>query len=162
MQVSIGILVTVAALAVLILLRTILDFYFAPWLVRRLHYIPSRWLWRQKWTSFVGKWDLLWEAGGSDDFTDPNRRKGLLTIWQFGPYCYGEFTTGGASYAMLARIKDSYLVGDWYAKADRHGYFGALQMIVQSERYLEGKWIGHSKKFVDVRADSISIKRNDR
>jgi hypothetical protein len=85
-----------------------------------------------------------------------------LEVRQFGPYCFGEFTTGGASYEILCRIKDIYFVGDWYAKADRHGYFGTLQLIIQGERYLEGKWIGHSKTIVEVRADSISLKRKDR
>jgi len=156
------VLLTALSFLVLLGLKTALDFHLAPRLVRWLSGLPSRGIFRFKWTNLRGEWDVLWGAGGSSDFQDESRRKAKLTIWQFGPYCYGEFVTGGSSYAMFSRIRENYLVGDWYATEDSHGYFGALQLFLRSERRLEGKWIGHSKSVVDVRADLFEVTRRDR
>lgn len=153
---------TAIGFVLLIGLKAALDLHIAPWLVRGLGWVPTRSLFRHKWTDLSGDWSATWGAGGSSDFQDVTRRIITLKMWQFGPYCYGKFTTGGASYSLFARIKESYLVGDWYATNDKHGYFGALQLLLISERRLEGKWIGHSKTVVAVRADTFEATRRDR
>ena len=154
-----GLAVSAVIFSVLILLKAILDLHIAPWLVRWLGKLPTRGLFRQKWTDLAGKWAMQWEAGGSEDFSDLSRRLADLQIWQFGPYCYGKFITGGSSYALFARVKEPHLVGDWYATKDKHGYFGVLQLTITSERELEGKWLGHSKRTTEVRADVFRAKK---
>lgn len=143
----------------LIILRAILDFRLAPSLVRWLNRLPLRNYFRERPPKLNGTWDLLWGHGGSEDFSDVLKRHGQLQLWQFASYCYGEFFSDGKKYALFGRIENIYLLGDWYAKKDRLGYFGAFQLEVVDSNRLRGKWIGHSKKTREVRADVFDINR---
>lgn len=132
----------VAAFVIGLVLKALLDFKIAPFLVRRFYWIPVRSIFRQNPLDVSGFWEETWTAE-SDRYSETDRHSHPY-IYQWGSYCYAEFIGQGRSYCVFAQIKGSYLCGDWYDLKDPHGYFGTFQLQIVDSTRMVGKYIGHS------------------
>lgn len=148
-----------AAPVAVLLAKTLLDFSLAHYLVKYLSWLPVRGLFREKPTNISGNWEQVWGPAGSHDFQLDIDRHAHTKIFQFGRYCYAEFYAKGVLYCLFGRIQNSYLIGDWYDKKDRHAYFGALQLRIVDSKTLEGKYIGHSRRKSVVQQDEWNWKK---
>ena len=143
----------VAAFAIGVLLKTLLDLRLGVWVVRSLSFVPTRWLFRNRYPDLSGQWENIWEAGGSTSYLSEKDRHSHPVIRQFGPYIYTEFINQGDRFGFFGRITGEHVVGEWYDIADSLGYFGAYQLRISSSSKMEGMWIGHSKTSATIRAD---------
>lgn len=149
-----------APLVVCIVLRIILDLRLAPWVILILDKAPVRGLFRDDPASLRGKWDQIWDSGSSAFSTDIERHSNAH-VYQFGRYCYAEFTAKGIRYVLLGRVHNEYLFGEWYAKKDKLGYFGAFKLRITDSSSMEGVWIGHSKTEAKINSDAWRWKKTE-
>jgi hypothetical protein len=147
-------------LVVCIVLRILLDLRLAPWVIRLLDWVPVRGIFRDAPTNLRGDWEQVWDSQ-SDRFAQPADRHGNAHIYQFGRYCYAEFTAKTVRYVLLGRIHNGFLFGEWYAKKDKLGYFGAFKLRVQDSSTMEGIWIGNSKKEFRINSDQWKWRKTE-
>ena len=136
-----------------IILRIILDLRLAPWVIVILDKIPVRGFFRDDPTILRGDWEQVWDSI-SAGFSSPADRHSNAHIYQFGRYCYAEFTAKGTRYTLLGRIHNEHLFGEWSAKKDKLGYFGAFKLRIEDSKSMNGVWIGHSKKELRINSDA--------
>lgn len=125
--------------------KTLLDFKLIRIFVKYFYWIPVRGIFRSNPVSISGEWEQIWESNDSINFPESIDRHSRTVIRQFGVYCYAEFTSKSDSYVIFGEIMGNFLVGEWYEKYDRKGYFGAVQLEIIDSNTLNGRWIGHSK-----------------
>ncbi|MDF0730017.1 hypothetical protein P0Y43_04645 [Pseudomonas entomophila] len=135
----------IAPSAVLVV-KTMLDFSLSHYFVKYLYWLPVRGFFRDRPPKLSGKWEQVWEAPGSPNFSEKTDRHSYTSIKQFGRYIYAEFDAKGKSYCIFGVIKNSYITGEWYDRDDQHAYFGTLQLKVTDSAHLEGLYIGHSHR----------------
>lgn len=143
-----------------IILRIILDLRLAPWVVRILGWIPVRSFFRDDPITLKGDWEQEWDSTSSG-FSSECDRHGNAHVYQFARYCYAEFTAKGLKYVLLGRIHNDYLFGEWYAKNDKLGYFGAFKLRIYDGLTMNGIWLGHSKTEVNINSGSWKWKRTE-
>lgn len=142
-------------LVCLIVLRAVLDFHLAHWLVKMLSlieeklHINSRNYLRERPHNIRGSWLQRWETD-SPNYSSYDSRESRVRMYQFGSYCYGEFEAKGAVYVFFGEIIDNHIWGRWYDSGDRLGYFGAHQLEIIDGGRMSGRWIGYSKRNVSV------------
>jgi hypothetical protein len=136
-------------LAVAAILRIILDLRIAAWLIKIFSHIPVRSLFRDAPPDVSGNWDQNWDTD-STNFSEPTDRHSNARIYQFGRYCFAEFTAKKLRYCLFGRIRDGFIFGEWYPKSDKIGYFGAFKLRIVSDRELKGIWLGHSQATVAI------------
>jgi hypothetical protein len=139
-------------LVVSILLRIILDLRLAPFVIRYLDWIPVRSLFRDNPPLIRGDWQHEWDSK-SPNFSKPTDRSSSAHIYQLGRYCYSEFTAKKKRYALLGRIHNDYIFGEWYAVKDPLGYFGSFKLEISSSSEMHGMWLGHSKRYRVINCD---------
>lgn len=135
-----------AAPVAILLVKTILDFSLAHYFVKYFSWLPVRSLFRDQPQSLAGKWEQTWEAAGSPSFEDATDRHSYAEIKQFGRYIYSEFEAKGRTYCLFGKIRGGYIIGEWYDKADKHAYFGTVQLQVLGSKNLKGLYVGHSHR----------------
>lgn len=134
----------IAPVAVL-LVKTLLDFSLAHFLVKYISWIPTRGMFRDNPHDLSGLWEQTWGAAGSPNFQPDTARHGQATIKQFGRYCFAEFVAKGRRYQLFGKIRNNYLIGEWYDKSDKNAYFGAFELQINIHG-LEGRYVGHSSR----------------
>lgn len=139
--------------AIGLLLKTLLDFDLAIFIIRYLYWLPVRWLFRSTPNNVSGLWEQVWDFNSSSNFPKEIDRHSNVNFRQFGKYFYGEFHSKGKTYSMKGQIKSDFLYGDWFDKNDELGYFGAFELRFVDSTKLVGKWIGHSKSSHDIYGD---------
>lgn len=132
-------------IATCILLRIMLDLRLAPYVICFLDRIPVRTLFRDHPPLIRGDWRHEWDSE-SPNFIKPTDRTSSAHVYQFGRYCYSEFTAKTVRYALLGRIHNDHLFGEWYAVKDPLGYFGSFKLAIKDSSEMQGMWIGHSKR----------------
>ncbi len=152
-----GLLAPVAVLAV----KTLLDFSLAHVFVKYLSWLPVRGMFRDKPPNLKGEWEQIWGSAGSGDFEKDTDRHSHMELKQFGRYCYAEFTSKGVKYCLFGKIKNSYLVGEWYDIKEKTAYFGGFQLRIIDSSTIEGKYVGHSRKTCKVQQDDWNWKKID-
>lgn len=143
-----------AAPVAVLLVKTVLDFSLAHCFVKYFHWLPVRGLFRDHPQDLSGKWEQTWESGGSESFRNATDRHSYTNIKQFGRYVYAEFDSKGKAYCLFGRIRNGYVIGEWYDKADRYAYFGAMQLRIVGGEVLKGLYIGHSFRSGEVGNDA--------
>jgi len=63
---------------------------------------------------------------------------------------------------MFGIIRSGYVIGEWYDKADRHAYYGAMQLRIVGGGALKGLYIGHSFRTGDVGHDDWNWRKHSR
>jgi len=139
--------------------KTLLEFRVATFLVKWLWWLPVRNIFREKPIKLAGQWEQTWSSGTSPKFQDARDRHAHPVVRQLGSHCYSEFLAKGAVYVLFGRVEGQHLVGEWYDKKDRHGYFGVFQLRISDSATMEGKWVGHSKTSYEIRCDDWYWKR---
>jgi hypothetical protein len=128
-----------------IILKTILDFNLAYFVVKHLHWMPVRWLFRTKPEKISGQWTQLWENDVSDKYLDKSGRQSALTLKQFGKYIYGEFRVNNdEEYFVFGEIIGRNLIGKWGDRKNTLGYYGSYELRIIDSNNIEGIWLGHS------------------
>nr|WP_319528685.1 hypothetical protein [Pseudomonas laurentiana] len=127
-------------------IKTLLDFSLSHYFVKYFHWLPVRGFFRDRPPKLTGKWEQVWEAPGSPNFTEVVDRHSYTHIKQFGRYVYAEFDAKGRNYCVFGVVKNSYITGEWYDRDDNHAYFGTLQLKIIDASNLEGLYIGHSHR----------------
>jgi len=145
-------------LLAMIILRIILDLRIAPWLVKRLSCIPVRTWFRDAPPDISGNWEQIWNST-SAGFAEDTERHSSATMYQFGRYCYAEFTAKGTRYCLFGRIRENFLFGEWYPTKQQIGYFGAFKLHILADGKMSGLWLGHSQTTVAVNSDQWKWKR---
>ena len=141
-------------LAVLIILRTLLDFRIAIFIVKKFHFVPVRTLFREKPANISGNWKQVWSIRDTDNFSEFDERYSSISIRQFGRYCYGEFHSKGVTYSVFGKVNQGFFMGEWFDKEDEMGYFGTFELVIIDKNNMQGKWIGHSKTTTSVKGDN--------
>lgn len=155
-----GIISTLGALFILVLLRFLLELRLAHVLIKYVSWLPIRSLTREKPISIRGKWHQSWKnEETSKNFEEEADRTSTTTVKQFGQYCYAEFYSGGRVYVMFGRINGTTLIGEWYDRKMETGYFGAFQLNINDDQNMTGKWIGHSKNTTLIRSSDWKWKK---
>lgn len=134
-----------------LILKSLLDFKLAPFLVHWFSWIPVRNIFRAKPIKLAGAWKENWSSESAN--FKASERQSYPIIYQMGSYCYAEFIAKKVTYSVFGVIKGNYLCGDWYDKKDPHGYFGTFQLQIIDSFTMEGIWIGHSTRRAVVQAD---------
>ncbi len=142
----------IAPVAVL-LVKTLLDFSLAHIFVKYFWWLPVRGLFRDKPAKIAGEWFQHWGSAGSENFSDATQRQDKTKIRQFGRYCLAEFKAQGVTYRLFGRIKNSYLIGEWYDVDQKTAYFGTFQLRILDSSTMEGKYVGHSRNTCAVQQD---------
>lgn len=142
-----------AAPVSVLLVKTLLDFSLAHFIVKYFWWFPTRSIFRDAPTNLSGVWEQQWGAAGSSDFQNDIDRHSHLILRQFGRYCYAEYYSKGFLYCLFGKIENAYLIGTWRDKKNKHSYFGAFQLRVVDGKILEGKYVGHSRHTCVVQQD---------
>ncbi|MEE9706498.1 hypothetical protein [Aeromonas veronii] len=142
-----------AAPVAVLIVKTLLDFSLAHYFVKYFFWLPVRGFFRDHPQDLSGKWEQTWEPGGSETFINPTDRHSYTHIKQFGRYVYAEFDSKGRTYCMFGKIRNGYVIGEWFDKADRYAYFGAMQLRIAGGNVLKGLYIGHSFRTSEVGYD---------
>lgn len=150
---------TIVAFVLGVAIKSLLDLRLGVWIVRIFRFLPTRWLFRQKYPDLSGQWENIWEAGGSNSYSAEKDRHSHPVMLQFGPYIYAEFINQQELFGFFGRISGEYIVGEWFHVVDSLGYFGAYQLKIINSSHLEGMWIGHSKTSAVIRADKSVWKK---
>lgn len=130
-----------------IIFKILLDMNLAMVIVKNLHWIPVRFLFRTKPYKISGKWTQLWENKVSDDYNTEDIRQSKLVIKQFGKYCYAEYRIKNDElYYIFGEIKGNNFIGKWGDKENELGYFGVFELRIVNAKKIIGKWMGHSNK----------------
>jgi hypothetical protein len=144
-EVPIHLLGTIGALAIVLFIRALLDLEIGLWVIRLLHWVPTRWIFRHRYFLLSGTWEHNWD-GDTGRFAQTNQRHGHHDMRQFFRWTYARTRSDGKVFTAFGRIQGGYLLGRWYDEYDELGYFGAFQLRIVNSDELEGKWIGHSKQ----------------
>lgn len=129
-----------------IFLKILLDFNLATFLVKYFFWIPMRPIFRLKVNDISGCWTQLWENEKSEKYKDEKDRKSMITIRQFGKYCYGEFKSGKEKYYIFGEITDKTIIGKWADCISSLGYYGSFELRIVDNDNLKGVWLGHSNE----------------
>jgi hypothetical protein len=148
------VLSSAAAFVVGIVVKTLLDFRLALWLVRYFWWVRPRWILGENPHTLAGTWEHIWGAGGSEGYANPTDRHCHATMRQLGRYCYADMIYKGVRYYFYGAVHGQYLVGEWFDLTDRSGYFGVFQLRVVNSNRMEGKWMGHSQSEQIIRVDT--------
>lgn len=143
-----------ATFAILLVLKTLFDLRLAQGFVKYFYWLPVRNFFRAKPASIGGLWEQVWESANSLSFKEKSSRHSHPKIRQLNSYCYTEFIAKGVTYSVFGRIINDHFVGEWYDKKDPRGYYGAFQLQIIDSNTMVGKWVGHSKKQHQVKADN--------
>ena len=128
-----------------IILKTILDFNLAFFVVKYFHWMPVRWLFRTKPEEISGQWTQLWENDISDKYQDKAGRQSSLTLKQFGKYIYGEFRANNdEEYFVFGEIIGRNIIGKWGDRKNSLGYFGSYELRIIDTKNIDGIWLVHS------------------
>ncbi|GKV79124.1 hypothetical protein PEC106568_42970 [Pectobacterium carotovorum subsp. carotovorum] len=136
---------------IVLFVKTLLDMKLIRLFVKYFHWIPVRGMFRSNPISISGKWEQTWDSNDSINFPESIDRHSFSVIRQFGAYCYAEFTSKSDSYVLFGEIVGDFLVGEWYEKYDKKGYFGTVQLEIIDSNTMNGRWIGHSKTKHEVK-----------
>jgi hypothetical protein len=151
--------ITIALLAIVLILRFLFDLKLAQKLIQFSGWIMSRTITRDSPASLSGDWEIVWESGGSEGFNSEKDRHGHPALYQAWRYVYGEFYSQGIKYALYGRLQGNYLTGEWYDIKDKNGYFGVFHVECVNSKLINGSWLGHSKKTREIRHDKITFTR---
>ncbi|MGI8465682.1 hypothetical protein [Pectobacterium punjabense] len=151
-----GLIAPIAVLCV----KTLLDMKLIRLFVKYFHWIPVRGMFRSNPINISGEWEQTWDSNDSINFPESVDRHSRTFIYQFGAYCYAEFTSKSDSYVLFGEIVGDFLVGEWYEKHDKKGYFGAVQLEIIDSNTMNGRWIGHSKTKHEVKGGIWRWKKN--
>lgn len=155
MQIDFNVIATgLAAPVAVLLVKTLLDFSLSHYFVKWLSWLPTRSIFRDNPHDLSGMWEQTWGSAGSQNFEEPTDRHGHTVVRQFGRYCYAEFAAKGRQYRMFGRIRNNYLLGEWYDSKDKNAYFGAFQLRILSGDTMEGIYVGHSSRTSNVGQDT--------
>lgn len=143
-ELPIHLLGTVVALAVVLVIRALLDLEVGVWVIRLMHWVPTRWIFRHRYLVLNGTWEHIWN-GDTGRFQNETDRHGHHVLYQFFRWTYAGTRSNGKVFTAFGRIQGDYLIGRWYDEHDEVGYFGAFQLRIVDSKELEGTWIGHSK-----------------
>lgn len=135
-----------AAPVAVLLVKTLLDFSISHYLVKWFSWIPVRGIFRDAPHDLSGMWEQSWGAAGSPNFPNTIDRHGHTVIKQFGRYCYAEFASKGRQYRLFGRIRNNYLIGEWYDAKDKNAYFGVFELRIVSGEVMDGLYLGHSSR----------------
>ena len=119
-EIPIHLLGTVALLSAVLLLRALLDLEMGIWVVRLLHWIPTRWLFRHQYVKLKGNWDQIW-GGDFGRFDKEIDRHGQHFTYQLFRWVYAETRSQGAVFSAFGRIQGDFLIGRWYDNRDDAG-----------------------------------------
>lgn len=75
----------------------------------------------------------------------------MASAWQFFSYWVADFEASTVRYRAFGRITDEHIVGRWYDRSDRKGYYGAFELEIVDAKCLRGRWLGHSKDSREIR-----------
>lgn len=154
MELNLNVIATgVAAPVAILLVKTLFEFSIAHYFIKYLSWIPSRALFRDNPCDLSGMWEQTWGAAGSQNFENDTDRHGHTVIKQFGRFCYAEFAAKGRQYRLFGRVRNNYLIGEWYDAKDKNAYFGAFELRILNENIMEGLYIGHSSQNCKVQQD---------
>jgi len=139
------ILIPLIPFALGIILKTILDFNLAHFIVKYFHWLPVRWLFRTKPENITGQWTQQWDDDMSDKYQDKSGRRSALMLKQFGKYVYGEFRANNdEEYFVFGEIIGRNIIAKWGDRKNGLGYFGSCELRIIDSRNIEGLWLGHS------------------
>jgi hypothetical protein len=128
-----------------IILKTILDFNLAYFIIKYLHWLPVRWLFRAKPDNISGQWTQLWDNEVSDKYQDKVGRQSTLTLKQFGKYIYGEFRANNdEEYYVFGEIIGRNIIGKWGDRKNELGYYGSYELKIVDINNIDGIWLGES------------------
>ncbi len=128
-----------------IILKTLLDFNLAFFVVKHFYWLPVRWLFRAKHENISGNWTQLWENINSEKYEEVAGRKSSLKLKQFGKYIYGEFRVNNdEKYFVFGEIIGRNIVGKWGDVKNTLGYFGSYELRIVDSQNISGIWLGHS------------------
>lgn len=130
-----------------IILKTLLDFNLALFVVKYFHKIPMRPIFRMKVYDISGKWKQMWDYDNPKKYASEEARKSSVTIKQFGKYCYGEFrASNDEEYYMFGEVIGRNIIGKWADRTNELGYFGSFELRIINNVKMEGIWLGHSNE----------------
>jgi hypothetical protein len=134
-----------------IIFKSLLDLNLATFIVKYLHWLPVRAIFRKKHSDISGIWIQTWHNNSSPSYADESSRTSRVRIYQLGSYCYGEFRTkNDEEYYLLGEIIGKHVVGKWSDRIDELGYSGAFELRIVDKHNLVGFWMGHSNRNPDV------------
>lgn len=133
-----------------LLVKLLLDFHLAQWVVKHFSWLPVRNYFRAKPTVISGLWEQKWEAQSTSFSSDIDRHSNV-TVKQLGTFCYGEFTSKQVKYCVFGRVEGAFFIGHWYDSKDTLGYFGTFQLRIINNHSLLGRWMGHSNKSHEIK-----------
>jgi hypothetical protein len=135
-----------------IILKTILDFKLGPYMVKWLHWIPVRSIFRMKVENIAGEWKQVWSNTLSERYPAEQARTSKMIIKQFGSFVYGEFRANNdEEYYIYGELIGRNIVGKWRDRKNDLGYFGAFEVRIINNAQIHGLWCGHS----NVRPEEI-------
>ena len=149
-----------AAPVAVLIIKTLLDFSLAHYFVKYFWWLPVRGLFRDHPADLSGKWEQTLGAGGSETFKDSVDRHSYTVMRQLGRYIYTEFDSKDVSYALFGKIRGSYVIAEWYDRADKYAYFGAAQFRILDISELDGFYVGHSRRTAAVGQDTWKWRRH--
>ena len=144
-EIPVHLLGTLFLLLAVLTLRVLLDLEVATWLIRALHWVPTRAIFRHKYPRIDGSWEHIWD-GDFGRFSKAEGRHGNHTNFQLFRWVYAATRSQGRVFTAFGRIQGDYLIGRWYDQHDDLGYFGAFQLRIVDGDSLDGIWTGHSKQ----------------
>ena len=128
-----------------ILLKILLDFNLAFFVVKYFSWVPVRNIFRAKSEKVSGDWIQIWENETSEKYKAHETRKSKLKIRQFDKYIYGEFRSNNdEEYYVFGEIIGKTIIGKWGDRESNLGYFGALELRIIDANNIKGIWLGHS------------------
>jgi hypothetical protein len=137
-----------------VVLKLLLDFDLAQFLVKNFSWIPVRTIFRRKDIPLAGIWEENWESK-SGNYSDPKDRHSHPELKQLGPYCYAETWAKGRNVCVFGKIRGDYLFGTWYDKNDEKRSFGVFHLRIVNADLLNGLWLGHAtNEPLNINADT--------
>ncbi|WP_297100351.1 hypothetical protein [uncultured Draconibacterium sp.] len=145
-----NILIPLIPFVIGILLKVLLDFNLALFIVKNFYWLPVRTIFRTKPVDISGEWSQMWENEASEKYSGENGRKSNLSIKQFGKYIYGEFRANNdEQYYVFGEVIGKNIIGKWADKTNDLGYFGSFELRIIDSMKIEGIWLGHSNSKPD-------------
>lgn len=144
-----------------IVLKVCLDRNLGAYLVKYLYWMNVRSIFRMKVENIAGEWVQIWHNALSQKYPDDRLRTSKMSIKQFGSYMYAEFRSNNdEEYYIYGEIIGRNIIGKWRDKNSDLGYFGALEMRIVDNQYVNGIWCGHShEKPNEIYSDHWEWKR---
>jgi hypothetical protein len=137
-----------------LIIKTLLDFNVAMYIVKWFYWIPTRSVFRDKPHKIAGDWEQTWDFSATNNYSNITDRHSYTKIKQLGRYCYCEFYSVDGKYYVFGTISDSYFIGRWGDTKDKLGYYGTFQLRIINSNSMFGKWIGHSKSTQNIFGDN--------